>query len=35
MIKWADIIRFSNNGNQTPEKIVEKNEEEWKKFLTP
>ena len=35
MIKWADIIRFSNNGNPTPEKRVEKTEEEWKQVLTP
>ena len=28
MIKWADIIRYTNKGNPTPEKRVEKTEEE-------
>ena len=35
MIKWADIIRYTNKGNPTPEKRVEKTEEEWKQVLTP
>lgn len=35
MIKWADVIRFTNKGNPTPEKRVEKTEEEWKQVLTP
>ena len=35
MIKWADIIRYTNKGNPTPEKKVEKTDEEWKQLLTP
>ena len=35
MIKWADIIHYTNKGNPTPEKKVEKTEEEWKQILTP
>lgn len=35
MIKWADVIHFTNKGNPTPNKIVEKTEEEWKQILTP
>jgi peptide-methionine (R)-S-oxide reductase len=35
MIKWADIIRFTNKGNPVPEKRVEKTAEEWKQILTP
>nr|WP_315247466.1 peptide-methionine (R)-S-oxide reductase MsrB [uncultured Flavobacterium sp.] len=34
MIKWADVIHFTNKGNPTPEKRVEKTEEEWKQLLT-
>ncbi|PIF33820.1 peptide-methionine (R)-S-oxide reductase [Flavobacterium sp. 9] len=35
MIKWADIIRYTNKGNPVPEKRVEKTPEEWKQILTP
>ncbi|MFT4600548.1 MAG: peptide-methionine (R)-S-oxide reductase [Arenicella sp.] len=35
MIKWNDIISFSVNGNPTPDKRVEKTEEEWKAILSP
>lgn len=35
MIKWADVIHFTNKGNPIPEKRVEKTEEEWKQLLTP
>ena len=35
MIKWADVIHFTNKGNPTPDKKVEKTEEEWKQLLTP
>lgn len=35
MIKWADVIHFTNKGNPTPDKKVEKTEEEWKQILTP
>lgn len=34
MLKWIDVIRFSNKGNPTPPKRVEKSNEEWKKLLT-
>jgi peptide-methionine (R)-S-oxide reductase len=34
MIKWADVIHFTNKGNPTPQKRVEKTEEEWKQLLT-
>jgi methionine-R-sulfoxide reductase len=34
MLKWTDVIRFSNKGNPTPRKRVEKHETEWKKILT-
>ncbi|OOV16180.1 peptide-methionine (R)-S-oxide reductase MsrB [Flavobacterium sp. LM4] len=35
MIKWADVIHFTNKGNPTPDNRVEKTEEEWKQLLTP
>ncbi|MCR4030184.1 MULTISPECIES: peptide-methionine (R)-S-oxide reductase MsrB [Flavobacterium] len=35
MIKWADVIHFTNKGNPTPDKRVEKTDEEWKQILTP
>jgi peptide-methionine (R)-S-oxide reductase len=35
MIKWADIIRYTNKGNPVPEKRIEKTPEEWKQILTP
>ena len=34
MLKWIDVIRFSNKGNPTPPMRVEKSDEEWKKLLT-
>ena len=35
MLKWLDVLKFANNGNPTPERRVEKTEEEWKALLTP
>jgi peptide-methionine (R)-S-oxide reductase len=35
MLKWSDIVHFTQKGNPTPDKRVEKPEEEWKKLLTP
>jgi len=35
MLKWADIIRFANEGNPTPERRVEKTDQEWQAELTP
>jgi methionine-R-sulfoxide reductase len=34
MIKWNDILAFAQNSNPTPDKRVEKTEEEWKSELT-
>ena len=34
MLKWVDVIRFSNKGNSTPPKRVEKSADDWKKLLT-
>ena len=34
MLNWNDVIKFTNNGNPTPDKRVEKTEEEWKSILT-
>jgi peptide-methionine (R)-S-oxide reductase len=35
MLTWKEIISFTAKGNPTPEKRVEKSEEEWKTILTP
>jgi peptide-methionine (R)-S-oxide reductase len=35
MIKWSDVIHFTNKGNPIPDKRVEKTEEEWRQLLTP
>ncbi|MFD2568539.1 peptide-methionine (R)-S-oxide reductase MsrB [Pseudotenacibaculum haliotis] len=35
MITWKDVIHFAVNGNSTPDKRVEKTDEEWSKLLTP
>ena len=35
MITWKDVIHFAVNGNPTPDKRVEKTDEEWSKLLTP
>ena len=34
-LNWADVIRFANKGNLTPDRRVEKTEDEWKSILTP
>ncbi|WP_215225611.1 peptide-methionine (R)-S-oxide reductase MsrB [Echinicola shivajiensis] len=34
MLKWSDIIRFTNQGNPSPSKRVEKSAQEWKELLT-
>lgn len=34
MLTWKDLKDFAKNGNPTPEKRVEKTDEEWKKELT-
>ena len=35
MLKWIDVIKFSKQGNPTPDRRVEKTPEEWKRGLTP
>lgn len=35
MITWKDVIHFTINGNPTPDKRIEKTEEEWGQLLTP
>lgn len=35
MLTWKDIIHFSSKGNPTPEKRVEKSDNEWREILTP
>jgi len=35
MLKWIDVIKFTNKGNPTPDRRVEKTEEEWRSILMP
>lgn len=35
MLTWNDILSFTKKGNPTPDKRVEKTNDEWKKELTP
>lgn len=35
MLNWNDIIRFASKGNPTPDRRVERKDEEWKSLLTP
>ena len=35
MLKWIDIIKFTNNGNPTPDRRVEKTADEWRDILMP
>ncbi|WP_442267655.1 peptide-methionine (R)-S-oxide reductase MsrB [Tenacibaculum sp. ZS6-P6] len=35
MLTWKNIIHFTVNGNPTPDKRVEKTDEEWKEILSP
>jgi peptide-methionine (R)-S-oxide reductase len=34
MLTWKEIISFTEKGNPTPEKRVDKTEDEWKTILT-
>ena len=34
MLNWNDIIKFTNNGNPSPPKRVEKTDDEWREILT-
>lgn len=33
-MNWNDVIKFANNGNPTPDRRVEKTNEQWQKELT-
>jgi peptide-methionine (R)-S-oxide reductase len=33
-MNWNDVIRYANNGSPTPDKRVEKSDEEWRTLLT-
>ncbi|WMJ72954.1 peptide-methionine (R)-S-oxide reductase MsrB [Cytophagaceae bacterium ABcell3] len=35
MLRWNDIIHFTQKGNPKPDQRIEKSEEEWKGLLTP
>ena len=35
MITWANVINFSVKGNPTPDRRVEKSDQEWREQLTP
>ena len=35
MITWANVINFSVKGNTTPDRRVEKSDQEWREQLTP
>ncbi len=35
MLTWIDVIKFANNGNPSPDRRVEKTEDEWREILTP
>ncbi len=34
MLNWNDVIKFTNHGNPTPPRRVEKTEAEWKALLS-
>ncbi|AEW85960.1 peptide-methionine (R)-S-oxide reductase [Flavobacterium columnare NBRC 100251 = ATCC 23463] len=33
-LNWADVIRFATKGNVTPDRRIEKTDDEWKEVLT-
>ena len=33
-MNWNDVIKYANHGNLTPDKRVEKTDEEWRNILT-
>ena len=35
MLSWTDILKFTDNGNPTPDRRIEKTDEEWRELLTP
>ncbi|MCL4135387.1 UNVERIFIED_CONTAM: hypothetical protein GTU68_006405 [Idotea baltica] len=34
MLKWIDILKYANKGNPSPDRRVEKTEEEWQQLLS-
>ena len=34
MLNWNDVLNFANNGNPSPDRRVDKSDDEWKKILT-
>lgn len=34
MLDWNDVIRFANEGNPAPDRLVEKTDEEWRALLS-
>jgi methionine-R-sulfoxide reductase len=34
-MNWSDVLNYAAKGNLTPDRRVEKTNEEWKKLLTP
>lgn len=34
MLKWKDVIRFAEEGNPTPDRVVKKSDAEWRAQLT-
>jgi len=35
MMNWKEVLTLAKNGNLTPDKRVEKTDDEWRKQLTP
>lgn len=35
MMNWNEVIKYANNGSPSPERRVEKTDEEWRAQLTP
>ena len=35
MLTWKNVINFTVKGNPTPDKTVEKTENQWRTLLTP
>ena len=35
MLKWSDIVKFTNHSNPKPDQRLEKSLEEWREILNP
>ena len=35
MLQWIGVLKYANNGNPTPDRKVNKTEEEWERILSP